>query len=118
VTSSQPAPTPLQALLDRLRATDAEARRILGHRAAADLPPLESPTTSAAVRSGPLPDWSDVELELSVTDDLVTFVGRDLVSGRPRIKVQLSRDDATEEWVPWIRRWLERKRRGSLHLME
>jgi hypothetical protein len=59
-----------------------------------------------------------VELELSVTEDLVTFVGRDLITGHPRIKVQLAQADATEEWIPWLRRWLERKRRGSLHLVE
>jgi hypothetical protein len=118
VTASQSAPTPLEALLTRLRATDAEARRILGSAPQADLPPLETPKRLEHVHAAEMPEWSDVELELSVTDEMVTFVGRDLVTGRPRIKVQLSKDDATEEWIPWLRRWLEKKRRGSLHLVE
>lgn len=118
MTSIQPAESPLESLLTRIRATDAEARRILGHSSPSELPPIDAPRHTEPVRRGELPPWSDVELELTVTEDLVTFVGRDLVTGKPRIKVMLAQDDATEEWIPWIRRWLERKRRGSLQLVE
>ena len=118
MTSLQREPTPLDALLERLRATDAEARRILGSGPRPELPPLESSTDTELVRAGEMPAWSAVELQLNVSEELITFVGRDLVTGRPRIKIEMARADATADWVPWIRRWLERKRRGSLQLLE
>lgn len=118
MTSLQPEPTPLEALLERLRATDAEARRILGSRARPELPPLESPADAQLVHAGEMPTWSAVELQLNVAEEIITFVGRDLVTGQPRIKIEMARSDATADWVPWIRRWLERKRRGPLQLVE
>ncbi len=112
--------SPMDMLLARLRATDQEARRILAERHGTSKHELPLPSPAAPVpRVAPeeFPPWSDVEIELSVSDDVVTFVGRDLASGRPRIKIEMARADASPEWVPWIRRWLERKRRGVLRLV-
>jgi hypothetical protein len=46
-----------------------------------------------------MPPWSPVEIELGVADNVVTFGGRDLVTGQPRIKIELARSDASPEWV-------------------
>jgi hypothetical protein len=119
VTHPQPYPTPLDLLLARVRATDEEARRILGYSPAPqEMPPVEEPASSTPVVAGDMPAWEAVELQMNIGEDIITFVGRDLASGRPRIKVEMSTADATAEWVPWLRRWLERKRRGSLHLVD
>lgn len=114
----------LEALLTRIRETDAEAQRIMATMGMPARPAIElpAPTPRAPIDStilvGELPPWTAVELELNVSDDVVTFVGRDLVTGQPRIKIEMAQADASPEWVPWIRRWLERKRRGSLRLVE
>lgn len=112
--------SPLEMLLARLRATDAEARRIMAERHGTSKSDLPAPRPAAPVDPVTLaefPPWTAVELQLNVSEDVVTFVGRDLATGRPRIKIEMSQADASPEWVPWIRRWLERRRRGSLKLM-
>lgn len=112
--------TPMEMLLARLRATDAEARRILAERHGTSKSDLPAPRPAAPIDPvvpGELPPWTAVELQLNVSEDVITFVGRDLATGRPRIKIEMAASDASPEWVPWIRRWLERRRRGTLKLV-
>jgi hypothetical protein len=70
--------------------------------------------------AGEMPSWNPVELQIGVSKDVVTLVGRDILTGEPCIKIELRSEDATEEWVPWLTRYLHRRRFGTntLRLME
>lgn len=70
--------------------------------------------------AGEMPPWNPVEIQLGVSKEVVALVGRDLRTGEPCIKIELRSEDATEEWVPWLTRYLHRRRLGTntLRLME
>lgn len=80
-------------------------------------PPAPEAATDTPFITGDLPPWSPVECELGVSGDVVTFVGRDLRTGRPRIKIELARVDASPEWSDLILQWLTERAHGGLRLL-
>lgn len=53
----------------------------------------------------------------SLSDDTALLVGFDS-NERPRIKVELLKADVTEEWKPWILRYVRRREEREIHLMK
>jgi hypothetical protein len=83
-------------------------------------PAFPSPPATVEIAPTPqeeMPALSVVEIELGVLDDLVTFVGRDPRTGRPRIKIEMARADASPEWGIWISEWLHARQFGALQLV-
>jgi hypothetical protein len=107
MTATPTALSPLDSLLTRIRATDAEARRIMGTVPRAEPHPPRRECRSAIVPRpvpGPLAPERCVQYDNGVGGTVV-IVGSDL-SGEVMVRVILRREHASAWWLKVIRHWL------------